>query len=76
MFGIFGVMILQVIMLLIIPTIKLALTSLLVIAYLYIGSIWEEKKLKSEFGSDYINYKREVSMLVPLKWLINKFRRA
>ena len=72
----FGGMILVLGLLLIIPTIKLGLTCLLVIGYLYIGSIWEEKKLKSEFGSDYINYKREVSMLVPLKWVISKFRKV
>jgi protein-S-isoprenylcysteine O-methyltransferase Ste14 len=58
----------------IIPTIKLGLTAILVIVYLYIGSIWEEKKLKSEFGNDYDTYKREVSMLVPFKWVIKKFR--
>ena len=72
----FGGIILVLGLLLIIPTIKLGLTCLLVIAYLYIGSIWEEKKLKSEFGSDYSNYKREVSMLLPLKWIISKFRKV
>jgi protein-S-isoprenylcysteine O-methyltransferase Ste14 len=56
------------------PEVKLALTSLLVIGYLYIGTLWEEKKLISEFGQDYKDYKREVSMLIPLKWMINKFR--
>ena len=59
----------------IIPTIKLGLTAILVIVYLYIGTIWEEEKLKSEFGSDYEAYKREVSMLIPIKWAYNKFRK-
>ena len=70
----FGGIILVIGLLLIIPTIKLGITCLLVIIYLYVGSIWEEKKLKSEFGIDYSDYKREVSMLLPWKWLINKFR--
>lgn len=72
----FGGILLVIGLFLIIPTVKLGLTTILVILYLYIGSIWEEKKLKSEFGSDYEAYKREVSMLIPLKWLINKFRQA
>ncbi len=69
----FGGILLIIGLFIIIPTIKLGLTAILVIVYLYIGSIWEEKKLKSEFGSDYEAYKREVSMLIPFKWIINKF---
>ena len=72
----FGGILLVIGLLLIMPTIKLGLTCLLVIGYLYIGSIWEEKKLKAEFGRDYINYKREVSMLLPLKWVISKIRKV
>jgi protein-S-isoprenylcysteine O-methyltransferase Ste14 len=56
------------------PVIKLGITSLLVIGYLYIGTLWEEKKLISEFGQDYIKYKKETSILIPFKWIINKFR--
>ena len=70
----FGGILIAIGLLLIIPTVKLALTSLLVIAYFYIGSIWEEGKLKSEFGADYEDYQREVSMLLPLKWAIKKLR--
>jgi len=71
----FGGIILVLGLILIIPTVKLGITSLLVIGYLYIGSLWEEKKLKSEFGSDYTDYQRDVSMLMPLKWVISKFRK-
>jgi len=71
----FGGIILVVGLILIIPTVKLAITNLLVIGYLYIGTLWEEKKLKSEFGSTYDDYKHEVSMLMPVKWIIAKFRR-
>jgi len=54
------------------PTIKLGITGLLAIGYLYIGSIWEEKKLVAEFGVVYQQYQQEVSMLIPLKWLSRK----
>lgn len=70
----FGGILLVIGLFLVIPTVKLGLTAILVIIYLYVGSIWEEKKLKSEFGSAYDAYKREVSMLIPFKWVINKFR--
>ena len=70
----FGGILLVIGLFIISPTIKLGLTATLVIIYLYIGSLWEEKKLKSEFGDEYAQYKQEVSMLIPLKWVINKFR--
>jgi protein-S-isoprenylcysteine O-methyltransferase Ste14 len=72
----FGGILLVIGLFIIVPTIKLGLTAILVILYLYVGSIWEEKKLKSEFGSAYDAYKREVSMLIPLKWAMNKFRKG
>jgi protein-S-isoprenylcysteine O-methyltransferase Ste14 len=72
----FGGIILVFGLILIIPTAKLGITNLLVVGYLYVGSLWEEKKLKSEFGSDYTEYKSEVSMLIPIKWVISKFRKG
>ena len=68
----FGGIILIVGILLITPTIKLSITSLLAIVYLYFGTLWEEKKLIAEFGSTYKDYQREVSMLLPIKWLLSK----
>jgi len=53
------------------PTIKLSLISLIIILYIYIGTIWEEKKLMVEFD-EYKQYKEEVSMLIPIKWVINR----
>ena len=38
-------------------------------AYLVIGARLEERKLIAEFGERYRAYQREVSMLVPLRWL-------
>jgi len=44
----------------------------MVTLYLYIGARWEEHKLLSEFGTEYENYRQEVSMLLPVKWLAGK----
>jgi protein-S-isoprenylcysteine O-methyltransferase Ste14 len=68
----FGGIVLIIGLLLISPSIKLGVTGLLAIAYLYVGTLWEEKKLISEFGSTYKDYKTEVSMLFPIKWVRNK----
>jgi methanethiol S-methyltransferase len=37
--------------------------------YLVVGTVLEERKLVAEFGDNYRAYQREVSMLVPWKWL-------
>ena len=71
----FGGITLVIGLILIIPTVKLGITALLVIIYLFIGSLWEEKKLTAEFGDTYTEYKLAVSMLLPFKWIANKFRR-
>lgn len=44
-------------------------------AYLVVGTFLEEKKLVAEHGVIYRNYQREVSMLIPLKWLKKGMRR-
>lgn len=41
--------------------------------YLVIGTILEERKLVVEFGDDYTEYKKSVSMFFPYKWLVKKF---
>ncbi len=48
--------------------------NLVLTAYLIIGSVLEERKLVGEFGEEYASYQREVSMLVPVRWLRWKFR--
>lgn len=68
----FGGILLATGLLLMYPTVKLILTTLLVMLYLYIGTLWEEKKLIDEFGDDYLTYKNEVSMLIPVKWIIRQ----
>ncbi len=43
--------------------------------YLIIGSLLEERKLVMEFGESYIRYQKDVSMLLPFKWLRSKITR-
>ena len=38
-------------------------------SYLVIGTVLEERKLIREFGKEYSEYQRRVSMLLPMKWL-------
>ena len=33
--------------------------------YLYVGTLLEEKKLIAQFGEAYLQYKKEVKMLIP-----------
>lgn len=42
--------------------------------YLVVGTYLEEKKLKIEFGEAYIDYQKDVSMLLPIKWIKSKFK--
>ena len=44
------------------------LTNLIVCGYLIIGAVLEERKLKVQFGQDYVTYQRQVSMFFPIKW--------
>lgn len=41
--------------------------------YLVVGTYLEEQKLKIEFKETYVEYQKEVSMLLPIKWLKSKF---
>jgi protein-S-isoprenylcysteine O-methyltransferase Ste14 len=48
------------------------LTSLVITGYFFIGAFLEERKLLAEFGEEYIDYQRRVSMFFPFKWSIQK----
>jgi protein-S-isoprenylcysteine O-methyltransferase Ste14 len=48
------------------------LTNLVITVYFLIGALLEERKLLAEFGEDYIDYRRSVSMFFPLKWGVQK----
>lgn len=51
------------------PQLNLLVSGLCITAYLYIGTLFEEKKLIDEFGDIYREYKKNVSMLIPVKWI-------
>ncbi len=48
------------------------LVNAILTAYLIVGSFLEEKKLAREFGEQYRAYQRQVSMLIPYKWLASR----
>lgn len=48
-------------------------TNCILSLYLIIGTFLEEKKLIQEFGHEYIQYKKEVSMFFPFKWIRRMF---
>lgn len=50
-------------------------TNLILSAYLVIGAFLEEKKLLVEFGDTYRDYQKKVSMFLPVKWVLSKFKR-
>lgn len=56
------------------PTLSLLISNLCLTIYLYIGTLFEEKKLIVDFGDVYNQYKKEVSMLIPVKWIWKKLK--
>lgn len=50
-------------------------TSAVLSIYLIIGARLEERKLLAEFGEEYRRYRREVSMVLPWKWLQKRMLR-
>jgi methanethiol S-methyltransferase len=48
------------------------LNNIVVSAYFIVGSYLEERKLLRDFGDKYREYQKNVSMLVPYKWLMKK----
>ncbi|MEI7500573.1 MAG: NnrU family protein [Bacteroidota bacterium] len=42
--------------------------------YVITGTLLEEQKLIAECGDDYREYQRKVSMLFPMKWILNKMK--
>jgi len=45
------------------------LNNMVITSYFIIGAILEERKLVREFGESYREYQRNVSMILPYKWL-------
>jgi protein-S-isoprenylcysteine O-methyltransferase Ste14 len=54
------------------PRPNILISNLCITGYLYIGSLFEEKKLIADFGEVYTQYKKEVSMLIPVKWILKR----
>ncbi len=52
------------------------IVNLILTIYLIAGTILEEQKLVKEFGDQYRDYQKNVSMLLPLKWLNLKLRKV
>ncbi|MGA8179624.1 MAG: isoprenylcysteine carboxylmethyltransferase family protein [Desulfobacterales bacterium] len=50
------------------------LTNLVITGYFLIGAFIEEQKLLTEFGEEYLDYRRRVSMFFPFKWSIQRLR--
>ncbi len=49
------------------------IVNIILSGYLIIGTLLEERKLEIEFGKEYTEYKKRVSMMFPSKWLKKKF---
>lgn len=49
------------------------IVNIILSVYVIIGTLLEERKLIKEFGDEYREYQKKVSMLFPLKWIEAKF---
>ena len=49
-------------------------TNIILTLYFIVGTVLEERKLLIEYGDDYRRYQEEVSMLIPIKWLLSTTR--
>jgi protein-S-isoprenylcysteine O-methyltransferase Ste14 len=47
------------------PNWKNLVFAVITILYLIVGTLLEERKLIDEFGQEYVNYRKEVKMLIP-----------
>ena len=51
---------------------SILIVNIILSLYLIIGTFLEEQKLIQEFGNEYREYQRKVSMLFPIKWIFNR----
>jgi protein-S-isoprenylcysteine O-methyltransferase Ste14 len=49
------------------------LTNMVICGYFVAGAFLEERKLKIQFGQEYIKYQQRVSMFFPVKWIKGLF---
>jgi protein-S-isoprenylcysteine O-methyltransferase Ste14 len=51
------------------------LTNLVFTAYFLVGACLEERKLTAQFGPEYTDYRKRVSMFLPFKWMERRMRK-
>jgi protein-S-isoprenylcysteine O-methyltransferase Ste14 len=51
------------------------LTNLVLTAYFLVGACLEERKLTRQFGQEYTDYQRRVSMFLPFRWVARRMRK-
>lgn len=54
--------------------VSILIVNLILSLYLIIGTFLEERKLIREFGDEYSDYQKRVSMLFPIKWIFKRFQ--
>lgn len=57
------------------PTLDRLLFNIIWTVWIFLGTWLEEKDLVKLFGDQYLKYQKQVSMIIPLKWLDRKTRR-
>ncbi|MDF2189984.1 NnrU family protein [Paraflavitalea sp. CAU 1676] len=50
------------------PELGYLISCCMITLYTFIGTVWEERKLRAEFGEAYRAYQQKVPMLMPFKW--------
>lgn len=45
------------------------IVNIILSVYVIVGTLLEERKLIREFGDEYREYQKKVSMLFPVKWI-------
>jgi protein-S-isoprenylcysteine O-methyltransferase Ste14 len=61
----FGILLFVIGFFLVSPNWKNLVFAVISVLYLIVGTLLEERKLMAEFGQEYVNYKKEVKMLIP-----------
>ena len=51
------------------------LTNVVITGYFIVGAHLEERKLERQFGQEYIDYQKRVSMFLPFKWMARQFQK-
>jgi len=52
------------------------ITNIILTIYLIVGTVMEERKLLVEYGEEYRKYQKQVSMLIPFKYIKSRIQRS